>query len=162
MFVTFEKLDEISDGHVDYYSAKFEGNKLTEFERFDAKDFPNHLADLELIYGVIVEMGIKKARKFFFRHEGNADALPNNVPLEIIDANEADFGLRLYCIRISDDIVILLNGDIKTARDPNDCPNVGGHFKRARKIARLLDQARADNEINFQNPNPFKDFEIEI
>ena len=161
MKVIFEKIEEISDREVEYYSVRLGEKPITEFELFDAKDFPRHDEELQIIYNVIDQMRWRGARQFFFKQEGPANALPR-VNQEIIDANNEDFGLRLYCIRLTDNLVVLLNGEIKTKINPIDCPNVRIHFRNALKIAQKLDKALFDKEVNYQETDCLLEFEIEI
>lgn len=61
----------------------------------------------------------------------------------------------MYCIRICDEVVILLNGGIKTAQKAQQCPNVAPHFTMANKVSKLLTQAIKDKEISIeQNIRP--------
>ncbi|HEY6083442.1 MAG TPA: hypothetical protein VIU45_08295 [Chitinophagaceae bacterium] len=161
MIVKFDKIEDISDGIVKFYSVRLRDNMLTEFEIFDAKDFPNHIEELEIMYATINEMKIRGAKPYYFKPEGPANALPK-VKQKIIVANQKDFGLRLYCIRLTDEVVVLLNGGIKTQRDPKNCPNVKPYFEMAIKIAKVLDKALVDKEINYQEIDCLDHFEIEI
>jgi hypothetical protein len=164
LIVTFEVIEDLSHGNVQFYTARFGQKELAEFQLFDEKDFPKeeHQRELEIIYGVINEIINRgAAKKFFFKDERGANALPK-VPQELMDANKKDYGIRLYCIRLTDELVILLNGDVKTHLDPQQCPNVKNHFSDAVNLARKLDRAIANREINVQQSNPFEDFETEI
>ena len=57
----------------------------------------------------------KGALEAYFKVEDAANALPI-VPQSLRVANKKDFGIRLYCIRINDSILVLLNGAIKTSK----------------------------------------------
>jgi hypothetical protein len=128
-----------------------QGNgQLSEFEKFDEKDFSNHNEELEILYTIIEEMKIRGAKQHYFKFEGPANALPR-VDKIIWDKNHDDFGLRLYCVRLTDNIVILLNGGIKTKRDPKFCPNVSKHFKNAVNIARNIDHALQHQLMRLNN-----------
>jgi hypothetical protein len=159
--VYFELIDDLSQESVEFYSAKLGDDSLFEFEKFDGKDFPNHVEELQIIYSVINQMQFRGAKHYFFKHEGPANALPR-VTQEIIEANKDDLGLRLYCIRLTDDVVVLLNGDIKTKQAPTECENVKVHFSNAIKIAKKLDKALLDREINYQKRDCLQHYEIEI
>lgn len=147
---------------VQFYSVKLGTSKITEFEFFDNKDFPNHYEELQIIYNVINEMRVRGAKEFFFKNERNAEALPI-VSQAIQDANKEDFGLRLYCKRMSDELLIIFNGDIKTHINPNSCVNVCNHFTRAVRIGFYLDKAVFSKDIDiYHHTNPFEDFELDI
>ncbi len=161
MLVRFEKIDDLSNGVVQFYTVRLGNNLLSEFELFDEKEFPNHENEVILTYNVIMEMGKRGAQKIYFKHEHAANALPR-VSQEIMEANKDDFGLRLYCIHLTRTLVVLLNGDIKTAINPENCKNVKAHFLQAKKIAVHLDKALANGEISYLTEDSLTDFEIEI
>lgn len=161
MIVSFEKIDNISSDAVIFYTVRLNDNRLTEIELFEEKDFPEHLKELQILFSVLNEMQIRGAKPYYFKPERNANALPK-VPAEIISANKKDFGLRLYCIRLTGSIVILLNGGIKTNLDPTLCPNVQRHFSNAVKIARKLDMLLLDDEVDYEKPDCLLNLEFEL
>jgi hypothetical protein len=136
-------------------------NKLTEFELFVDKDFPEHESELEIIYNAIEEMQYRGAKSIYFKDESNANAMPV-VTKAIMDSNKGDYGIRLYCIRLTDQLVVLLNGEIKTESKAQDCINVKKHFKNAVTIATKLDTLVINREINFQETDCLINLEFEI
>ncbi len=82
------------------------------------------------------------ATEDYFRREGTAHALPS-PSFRFFDSNEeeGDFGLRWYCLRVANEVVVLLNGDRKTAQSPIDCPNCRQHFEFANLIAKQFYEA---------------------
>ena len=161
MEVEFKLIGDISTGKVQFYTVTRSGEELSEFEKFVDKDFPEHKEEIEVLYQIIEEIGRRGAKAYYFKFEKSAHALPK-VGREIINANTDDFGIRLYCIRISDELVILLNGNIKTTQLPQDCDNVKGHFSFANKIADQIDKLLAEGEINFSSADWLNEFMIEI
>lgn len=159
--IHFEKIRELSEGVTQFYTFKIGENELTEFELFDAKEFPDHINELEITYNVIAQMQDREARIIFFKDESGAHALPR-VSQDIIENNKVDYGLRLYCIFLTPTLVILGNGDIKKYINPLDCSNVAIHFKRIRSIARALDKALLNKDVNFDSNNPFEDLHLDI
>ena len=110
-FATFQK--------VKFYTIRFEDENMSEtdkfFSAFDAD--ANMRRDLDMLVSFLQQMGeIFGARSEFFRHEGEADGLPPKSRIAkqygLLEFVEYDF--RLYCMRISDNIVILFNGSLKT------------------------------------------------
>jgi len=161
LYVSFEKIEEFSTNFVEFYTVRIDDDQLTEFEIFDGKDFPDHYQELEIMYNAIDIMQKEGAHKAFFAFEGPANAMP--VVTKVIKySNKTDFGLRLYCIRLTDSLVVLLNGDIKTKRNPVECANVSPHFTNALRIATALDKMIFQKEITLQKPNSLTDLEIEI
>jgi hypothetical protein len=160
--VTFIKIHEFSLRNVAFYTVQLGVNDITEFESFVNKDFPNHAEEVSIIYNVIDEIQKRGAKDIFFKqNEGPAHALPI-VTKQIMDSNKSDFGLRLYCIRLTETLVILLNGGIKTNLNPEVCKNVQQHFKRAIKIASKLDRLLQSREINLQEEGCLDDLELDI
>ena len=166
MIVTFHTIPELAFGQVQYISARLGDDPLLEFEKFDEKDFPlpQHITERQIIYATIRKMGERGAKAFYFRPEGPAFALPGRVDPSLIEANPNDFGIRLYCGFLRADLVLLLNGDIKTRLNPKDCPNVGPHFRIAEKLIRVLLKAESDGLVRFTSGGIDLDegFDIEI
>ena len=93
---------------VSLYSISFEMDRTTEFERFLSKFEEeaslNH--DYQRILYAISVILNKGALERYFRPEG--DMVDNVCALPVESGS-----LRLYCLRISDEVLILGNGDIK-------------------------------------------------
>jgi len=65
---------------------------------------------------------------------------------------EFDLGreqLRLYCLYISENIVFLFNGGIKTKDKAQDCKNVKSYFQEAEKFTIAIDKMIKDEQIEF-------------
>lgn len=164
MVVTFNTIPDIPASRVLFVSARLGNDPLLEFEKFDELELveKHHLAEREIIYNTIVEMGQRGARPYDFRPEGPAFALPGRVDRNVIDANPRDFGLRLYCGFLRADLVLLLNGGIKTTQRNQDCPNVGPHFRIAERIVRALLVAEEDGFVRFTSNGIEMDDEFEL
>lgn len=145
-----EKLDELVTSKVTWYSVRFVDKEITEFESFVLK----HAQDIrikdewaDLMLWITERLGRRSgAQKRFFRHEGKADALPPSAQYLDIDYER---NIRLYCLRISDHVVVLFNGGIKTAQKAQDCPTVKPHFNNAQRLAAAITKAMSgrDREI---------------
>ena len=142
--VTLEKFLEFD--RVVFYTIRKESNEKSEaqdfFDRFI--NDPTYQDEIKVMREIMRLMGKYGANRWYFRHEGQADALPPHPPKlkELFDDISNDFKpLRLYAMPISRSVVILFNGDLKTTNDPLDCPNVGKHFRDARKMVKLIDRA---------------------
>jgi hypothetical protein len=164
LVVTIVPIPELSEKLVQFVSVRLEGEALSEFDKFDEKEFPepHHQEELQIIYSTIRQISKRGAKTYYFRHEGPAFALPGKVDQEQMDANPDDYGLRLYCGILAPDLVLLLNGDIKTEQDPRQCPNVGPHFRLALRIVRALMKAWEDGFIRFTDGKVDIDDEYEI
>lgn len=118
---------------VSFYSISFQMDRTTEFERFLSKfeeeaefneDYQKILEALE----IILDRG---ALERYFRPEG---AIRDNLcalPLE-------SGNIRLYCLRISDEILILGNGDRKETRTYQEDTRLFGYALDLQKFDRLL------------------------
>ena len=150
----------MSDDSVHFYSVRLDENPITEFEKFDNKPFAGREKEIESLYNIVDEIRLRGCQKRYFRFEDAAHAIA--VLSEDINEENKDFGIRLYCIRCTDELLILLNGDVKTTQKALECPNVRNHFRLANKIANKLDEALANGEISYQEDEPFENFELEI
>jgi len=131
-----------------YYSIQLEDSESSLFLEF----INNHTADeyaepLSLIRSWIRKIGDEiGAHERYFRFEGfrGGDARAFPPPSRYLDI-ECD--LRLYCMRINQNIVILFGGAKKTAQTAQDCDSVRPHFLLANKLTRIIDQALRDGDI---------------
>jgi len=93
---------------VNFYTIRIEGEKNTEFEKF-LSTYMNNMEferDLQIITRWMDRIGEKGALERYFRPEGKMRDHLSAIPIEVSK-------LRLYCLRISDHIVILGNGGFK-------------------------------------------------
>jgi hypothetical protein len=138
---------------VHYYTVLLEGKPVTEFRDFGQRMSGNESDKVELaeINRYIMKIGRDYgARPVHFRDEGAAEGLPPPYHQFIESDTTDDYGLRLFCIRLSPSVVILLNGGRKTALKVKECENCYPHFKIAERISKNINQAIADGffEIN--------------
>lgn len=134
-FASIQEFDRFKT--VTYYTLRREGAAQSETDDFFRR------MEMELTYSDqlqrlltwIKQIGLRRtgAERRFFRSEGLCLALPPNRKYltEAID-------LRLYCFKVSNSIVVLYNGGIKTARTAQDCPNVSRHFHNAQRWTKQL------------------------
>jgi hypothetical protein len=148
--------------YVGYYTVRLEVDEVreeySETEKFilNFEDPSNaHYAQYDTIVRVIDAIGnrSKGAELNLFRFEDAAHALPPKVrhgrdvlDIEILLHSE----LRLYCIRLTNGMVILLNGDVKTQNFALDCPNVKPHFRFAQAVAKAVDQLMKERVIEIR------------
>lgn len=141
---------------VTFYSAQLGDRLTTEFTDFKNRAIQINNEELAELLRFIQNIGQKYgAAAEHFKKEDNAERLP---PPYYHISTEApnDYGLRLYCIRLTNKIVILLNGDKKTAQKTQNCKNCKKHFMIAKRISKSIDNAISDNYIELKN------FEIQI
>jgi len=143
-------LEQLQFSNVAYYTVQVQGRPLSEFHDFQTRmqEQKKDRKQLAEINRFIETIGKKHgAQERFFKREGYAERLPPATYHFIDSDGETDFGLRLYCVRISEEVVILLNGDRKTTQSIKDCPNCKPHFDFANKIADAVYYARQKDEI---------------
>lgn len=114
-FVPF-KLTEIAD----IYSIRIDGNNESELQKFliNFKDTQNLYLkrDFYEIINSIQKMSIEGIKEVYFRPEGKFNDRVYALPIYTIPRNNKQGTLRLYCIRISDKLLIIGGGGEKTTR----------------------------------------------
>jgi hypothetical protein len=144
---------------VKYYTIRLEmaeqREKLTETDKFyemHGNAGHSHFNEFETIVKIIDGIGHheKGAESFLFRFEDAAHALPSGrkeakrlLEIEVVTDSE----LRLYCLRLRNEVVVLLNGGIKTKDNALECPNVKQHFRFAQAVAKRIDEMIEYGEI---------------
>lgn len=103
------------------YTVRWEDAGLSETEKFFQKfrydeRLKHSLRELAIFIEAVVG-DTYGALPDFFRFENAAHALPPSGKFRVEDIylNFGNFPLRLYCLRISQTLVVLFNGDEKTA-----------------------------------------------
>ena len=137
---TLEQTDNVS-----LYSICFDGQAISEYEAFlqkfkdDAKlneDYKKIILALEKIVAV-------GAFERFFRPEGK---MSDHVAALSIDSRK----LRLYCLRISDQILIVGNGGVKTSRTYQENEELSGYVMDLQEFDKLLTEAQKEGSITIE------------
>jgi len=137
---TLEQTDNVS-----LYSICFDGNAISEYESFVQKfkddatlnrDYKNIILALEKIVAV-------GAFERFFRPEGK---MQDRVAALSIDSRK----LRLYCLRISDQILIVGNGGVKDTRTYQQSEELSGYVMDLQQFDNLLKEAQKDGSITIE------------
>ena len=130
---------------VSFYSISFQMDRTTEFERFLSKfeeeaefneDYQRILAALE----IILDRG---ALERYFRPEGSINDNLCAIPIE-------SGNIRLFCLRISDQILILGNGDKKTTRTYQEDRKLLGYALDLQKFDKLLKKDLEDGVVTIE------------
>ncbi|MBD5190146.1 MAG: hypothetical protein HDS95_07700 [Bacteroidales bacterium] len=93
---------------VNFYSIHLDREELSELERFFEK-FPvgcDYDEDIDTIIAWLDKIGETGALERYFRYEGRFSDGVSAIPIETSN-------LRLYCIRLSNKILIFGNGGVK-------------------------------------------------
>lgn len=137
---TLELIEQSSK--VSLYSISFEMDHTTEFERFMCKFESESTLNKDyqkIIYALqwILENG---ALERYFCPEGT---LADNICALPIEAGR----IRLYCLRISDQILIIGNGGIKHTRTYQEDKSLYGYVMDLQKFDCLLRKCVAEGSV---------------
>lgn len=112
-----------------------ESTKLQEFiVTFKNNDDPYLQNDFEQIIKSLAEIVQHGAKESFFRPEGKMNDRVCAIPLLTSYRQKQNGTLRLYCIRISDKLLIAGGGGIKTTRTYNEDKVLSSHVKTLQMI----------------------------
>ena len=139
-------LDVISQSEkVTLYSISFERDGTTEFEKFVMafemnatynRDYQRIIAALQAILRV-------GALERLFRPEGKIADTVSAIPIE-------GGKLRLYCLRLSEQIVILGNGGVKTSQTYEEDPQLYGYVLDLQRFERILQENIKNGHITIE------------
>ena len=137
---TIEQNDNVS-----LYSICFDGNDLSEYEDFlmKFKDNSTLNQDFQKILLALEKIIDRGALERFFRVEGR---MTDHVSALAIDSRK----LRLYCLRISDQIMILGNGGVKNTRTYQEDATLSGYVMDLQRFDELLKQAQRNGSITIE------------
>jgi len=124
-----------------------------------------------LLQFIVADIGdVHGARlEFFNRFEREANALPyksDKAINEILDLDNfySGFPLRLYCYRVSEDVLVLYNGGIKTSQTAQNSDDISLKFYDAQKYTSKIREALIEGTILIKNSEIvfFKEIDEEI
>ena len=134
---------------VNFYTLRFAGEE-TETDKFFNR-FPegcDYDEDIDIIIKWLDKIGERGALERYFRPESKMQDDIYAIPIETSK-------LRIYVIRISDDIVILGNGGIKKTRTYNENLYLNTIVELLQKINKYLNTRIKKSEITFYNKELF-------
>ena len=131
--------------NVGLFSICFDGSKESEFEKFlnEFKDNAIYNKDFNIILLALSKIIDKGALERFFRNEGRMN---DNVQALAIDSRK----LRLYCLRISDQILILGNGGVKTTRTYQEDNKLSGYVMDLQTFDKVLLKAQQSGKVTIE------------
>ena len=137
MLKTIESNDLVS-----LYSICFDNAEESEFEKFLGKfrEESTLNKDFQTILVALSKVIERGALERFFRMEGK---MTDDLCALSLDSHK----LRLYCLRISDQILILGNGGVKETRTYQEDNILSGYVKDLQKFDKLLKQAQKKGKI---------------
>ena len=131
--------------NVGMFSICFDGSAESEFEKFlnEFKDNATYNRDFNVILLALSKIIDKGALERFFRNEGRMN---DNVKALAIDSRK----LRLYCLRISDQILILGNGGVKTTRTYQEDSKLSGYVMDLQSFDKVLLKAQKSGKVTIE------------
>lgn len=129
---------------ITYYSFHIDGDAQCEVEKFVTRfSQPAHEQDYGNIMSVIRDMGMNRgAEANYFRHERAAEALP--PPYRSGE-------VRLYCCRITKEVVILGNGCLKTSQKVQQSEACLLHFEIMNALAKQITARITSRDLEIIN-----------
>ncbi len=143
--------------HCTFYSIQFVAEDDTEFEKFYAKfkDDMEYNPDLMRIVRFLNKIAKDGALERFFRPEGKMR--DHVVALPVVQSK-----LRLYCLRLSDKILVLGNGGVKTTRTYDEDNELQGYVLTLQKFEKLLTEGQRNGSIIVDERSIITDNTFEI
>ena len=127
------------------YSISFEKDGTTEFEKFveEFEQNAKYNRDYQRIIAALQAILNLGALERFFRPEGKIKDSVAAIPIE-------GGKLRLYCLRISEQIVILGNGGVKTTRTYEENSKLYGYVLDLQRFEKILNDNVANGYVRIE------------
>ena len=128
---------------VNFYSIRLAGEELTELEGFFEK-FPEGCEyddDIDVIISWIDKIAERGALERYFRPEGNYGDGVGVIPIEV--GNK----IRLYCLRLSDKILVFGNGGVKDSKSWQESETLAQYVKLLIDTSRFISSRIKDGTI---------------
>lgn len=140
---TVEKISESEKTAL--YSISFEKDGTTEFEKFveEFEQNAKYNRDYQRIIAALQAILNLGALERFFRPEGKIKDSVAAIPIE-------GGQLRLYCLRISEQIVILGNGGVKATRTYEEDSKLYGYVLDLQRFEKILNDNVAKGYVRIE------------
>ena len=140
---TVEKISESQKTAL--YSISFEKDGTTEFEKFveEFEQNAKYNRDYQRIIAALQAILNLGALERFFRPEGKIKDSVAAIPIE-------GGQLRLYCLRISEQIVILGNGGVKATRTYEEDSKLYGYVLDLQRFEKILNDNVAKGYVRIE------------
>lgn len=125
------------------YTLQFLRDSESEFEKFVSKfiNDSDYSEDYTRIAAIVSRIATSGALERYFRREGlESDSV---VALPVLSSK-----LRLYCLRLSDKILILGNGDVKNSRTYEEDSKLKAYVVTLQRFEELLKQGVEEGSVN--------------
>lgn len=127
---------------VNFYSIMLEGEELTELEKFFDK-FPvgcEYDEEMDVIVAWLDRIGETGALERYFRPEGKYGDGVSAIPIETGK-------FRLYCLRLSDKILIFGNGDAKDTKSWQESETLSAYVQLLMDTSRFIASRVRDGKL---------------
>lgn len=125
------------------FTICFEGESFSEFEKFISNYKDGYSKELSVILAAINKMlSASGFLERYFRPEGKMRDGVCALPIE-------SDRLRLYCLRLSDNVLIAGNGGIKDVKKYQECSELNGYVITLQKLDQALKVAVKKGENNY-------------
>lgn len=138
---SIELLEEYEN--VNFYSIRMAGKELTELEAFFEK-FPEGCEyddEIDVIISWIDQIAERGALERYFRPEGNYGDGVGVIPIDV--GNK----IRLYCLRLSDKILVFGNGGVKDSRTWQESETLAPYVKLLVDTSRFISSRIKDGTM---------------
>ena len=139
------------------YTIQFLSDDMSEFEKFiskfreDAELNPDFQAIMRFVEQILSNGALER----YFRREGKmTDSV---VALPVLKSK-----LRLYCLRLSDKILVLGNGGVKNSRTYQEDDTLQGYVIDLQKFERLLRQEVRSGNVQITEKEIITDNNFEL
>ncbi|MBO7082604.1 MAG: hypothetical protein J6W30_02025 [Bacteroidales bacterium] len=131
-----------NEGVVTMYTIQFTGEELSEYEKFVQrfKVSAELKRDYQIIIYALSKIANNGAMERYFRPEGKMN---DNVCALPVDSGK----LRLYCLRITDKILIIGNGGLKTTKTYEESEELLGYVMDLQKFDKLIKSEVANGSL---------------
>ena len=142
-----------------FYTVRKEGHDLNEtdkfLERFEYDD--NYKDAVRSLLSLVLEVigdDYGALDKLFNRHENEVKGLPPKGKIRLIqdDLYYPDFPLRLYALKLRENLVVLFNGGIKDG-ETNQTSSLLNEWREACAFASKIDRAIVEKQITIDEEN---------
>ena len=119
---------------VNFYSIKMVGEELTEMEAFFEK-FPigcDYDDEIDVIISWLDQIAERGALERYFRPEGKYGDGVGVIPIDV--GNK----LRLYCLRLSDKILVFGNGGVKDSKSWQESESLAPYVRLLIDTSRFI------------------------
>lgn len=142
---------------VNFYSPLFEGEQYNEFEKFLLTYKDIYPKDIAVIMSRLDKIAIDGVFERHFRYAGKVKDRTSELPSHFDTAK-----LRLYCICVSPQILILGNGGLKVTRTYNEDSQLNEFVNTLQKIDLVIDHRQKKYQITINGKTLVGDLSLYI